>query len=522
MCNKCHEEINCNCPEPTSLDATPISSCDTVDYCDEGCVEIIDDKCVETRCGTLEEVIDKLFDEDCNAIPGCEEFGTSPNVNICQNEIVSVSQVWLNANPSLTDVVVHPIKTPEFVGSETFTPTLVGTYLFQASQYNPCFKAQLITLNVEDCLGICPTDITISNSFNTTTELFDFMLSSTFAENATYRIKVTLPDTTVIAELETGTGDISVVGNHVDNTNWNNFDQYLSTITLNSGNLNAGISFTFDKEQWATDNGYLYNSKSDTDATQLIFEFSIEKAGCPQMTGSTTVNRVVGSMIASAYAIYNNGSPGFLQYNLQNLNASKAAVFATDTVSVVTQLPATALPTITTATTTTTRSHTYTVQPLGTVPTELNQYYMSATTDLGHMTSCRGYEASGYDFTILQNIDSFSLQEENVADQYNINLRFRAAFQEAHWDETTIQMKTHFNSIGGAAISAPLVFTNGGTTSAANTHILEAIESAVLGVGNYQLYSAFICDFNYETTGGSATQERTAFKFSELELNYLY
>ena len=519
--NPCQQDPCPTCT-PVNTTATPLDPCPTVEYCDEGCAETILDECVETRCGSLEEVIDLLFDEDCNAIPGCIPLGLSPTVNVCQNEEVDVRTAWLSINPTLTNGVIHPILTPEFVGGESFTPTIVGEYLFQFSQYQPCFKAQLITLNVEDCVGLCPTEIIISNAFNVNTELFDFNLSSDFPEDSIYRIKVSLPDTTVVAELETNIGDISNLANHIDNTNWNTFDQYLSTIVLNATNLNTGIAFTFDKEQWAIDNSKIYNSKSNTDATQLVFVFSIEKPLCAVHSEETTVNRVVGAMLGSGYAIYNNGAPGYLQYNIQSVFTSKSPVFGSDTVSVNTLLPGIALPTITSVNTPTAIDHTYVVAPLGVIPTELNQYDLNMTTDLGHSSTVRGFEASGYDFTILHNISNYALQEEIVGDAYNIDIRMVSYFQEAHWDESTILGKVHFNLIGGVPITTPLSFVSGGGASAADTHELGAVESAVLAVGNYQLYSVFKCDFTYETGEGPDVIEKEAFKFSDLELNYMY
>lgn len=521
-CNEC--TTCCTCPDTISTTAIPLDGCEVVEYCSDGCVELVQDECVVTRCGTLEEVIDELFDEDCNAIPGCRTFGEAPVINVCQNEEADVMQIWLDSNPTLTEGIVHPLLTPEFVGSDVFTPTIVGTYLFQFSQFDPCFNGQLITLNVVDCVGLCPESITIANAYNSQTDIFDFTLTSPFPEDSIYRIKVTLPDTTLVAEIETSPGDITLVGNQIDATNWNNFDQYLSAIVLNAANLNMGISFTFDKEQWAIDNGYTYNSNEDTDATQLIFEFSIEKPNCDVETGTTTVNRVVGAMLGAAYSLYDNGTtPGILKYVLQTGNTLVSPVFATHTVSVATEIPATAIPLTTTTVTPTQIETTYTVAPFGTVPTTLNRYDLNGTTDLGHAFTSRGFEASGYDFTILHLIDSFTKQEE--AANYNIDLLFRCYFQEAHWDETTIEAKTHFNSIGGIPITTPLTLTVSGSTSAASTHIYDAVEPATLAVGTYQLYSSFLCDFNYDNGVDGpegATVQKTAFQFSELELNYIY
>ena len=521
-CNSCNSTTTCNNCCSCIADgttATPLDPCSTVEYCTTGCVEIIDDACVETRCGTLEQVIDVLFDEDCNAIPGCQEFGTAVAVNVCQNEQVNVLQLWLNSNPTLTNGLIHPVLTPEFVGSSTFTPTLADTYYFQFSQYAPCYKAQLITLTVTDCTGACPDVVRLGGGYNAATDLFELEVSNDFPTDSIYRIRVLLPDSTVVAELETNPGDITNTLNHIDNTNWNNFDQYLSTIDFNAANLNAGIAFTFNKRQWAIDNNRLYVSNGVTNATQLTMEISVEEPSCPVQTGTAIINRVVGAMLGSAYPLYDEGA-GVLNYTLQTANTSTTPQFNTNTAIVTTIIPGSASVPVVTVGSPTNIQHTYAVTPFGTSPTTVNRYDMSLTTDLGHTSVAKGLEASGYDLSCFHSIDSYTLVEEGTT--YTIGLRFRATLQEGHWDETTIGAKTHTNTIGGAPISAGLVLTNGGTSSASDTHILEAVETTNLLLGTHQLFSQFACDLIYNDGTSNVTTEETTFITSELELNYIF
>ena len=153
-CHPCYNTLIEVC-DNQETPAQPIPECINPEYCSDGCDETMEAECINTRCGTLAEVIDILLDDDCNPItemePVCEPFGSFTTLTACTGDILDIKSQFLSTNDVDINGVISFISGPEMIINYPVTFNTPGTYNFEYKIYSPCYKAQLITVEIEEC-----------------------------------------------------------------------------------------------------------------------------------------------------------------------------------------------------------------------------------------------------------------------------------------------------------------------------------------------------------------------------------